>query len=150
MLLEHSALTNYLKKYDSVYPGIEIWWEKRVVADVATGIKTIFRFDKNFEVYGLGVIDLKQGKLCHLSLEHAVRGSGLGKTILNLCSKELKYHGHNKLWCHGPEDIMQYFIQWSGAIPLKDLHCFGRSGGIKDTVVQIDIRSINGLATNSS
>ena len=138
IILEHSALTQYLKKYDDIYPGIELWWERKVVPDVVSGIKKIFRFDRNFDVNGLGVVDIIQGKLCHLSLEHAVKGSGLGLAIMNLAKREIKNNNHNELWCHGPERMVNDFMNWSGATPVKSIGNFGRTGE-NDLVMRIEL-----------
>ena len=135
-----SPLINYLRQYETIYPGIEIWWEKRVIPDMASGTKVIFRFDRDIEVQALGVVDLKQGKLCHLSLMHAVRGTGLGKSILSLAIRELRYYGHNKIWCHGPENIVQYFNKWSNMKPVATLGTFGRDS-VKDIMLSLPINS---------
>ena len=116
----------YLQKHEPVYPGIERWWERRVEPDVASGIKLIFRFDRNFDVAGLCVIDLIQAKLCHLSLDLVVRGSGLGKAIMNQATREFHAAGHHKIWCHGPENIITHVSTWSGAQTVRTLGTFGR------------------------
>ncbi len=126
IFLQPSALSLYLQRHEPVYPGIELWWERRVEPDVASGIKIVFRFDRNFDVAGLCVIDLIQAKLCHLSLDLAVRGSGLGKAIMNQAMREFRAAGHSKIWCHGPEDIVAPFIAWSGAQAVRTLGTFGR------------------------
>ena len=58
-------------------------------------------------------------------------GVGLGKVILSLVKRDLINNGHNKLWCHGPENMVSYFSKWSNAKPIKTLHTFGRKE-IKD------------------
>ena len=126
IFLKPSTLSIYLQKHEPVYPGIQLWWERRVESDVAAGIKMIFRFDRNFEVAGLCVIDLVQAKLCHLSLDLVVKGSGLGKAIMNQAIREFRAAGHHKIWCHGPENIIAQFSAWSGAQAVKTLGTFGR------------------------
>lgn len=127
IILKPSPLTTYLKKYEHIYPGIELWFQKRVEIDVSCGTKIIYRFDKNYEIEGLGIVDIIQGKLCHLSIEHAVRGSGIGRAILSLVKMECVNNGHDVLWCHGPENISNKFIEWAGFVPVKMLHRFGRN-----------------------
>jgi len=147
IILHPSATTVYLRKYEGMYPGIERWWECRVVPDIEMGIKMLFRFDRDFDIQALGIIDLFQGKLCHLSLEHAVRGSGLGRSILNIATKALREAGHSSLWCHGPERMAADFCRWSGAAPVRALGNFGRAGE-KDVLMtlqfQADRRSKDG------
>ena len=123
---EPSALSIYLQKHEPVYPGIQLWWERRVEPDITSGIKMIFRFDRNLKVAGLCVIDLIQAKLCHLSLDLVVRGSGLGKAIMKQAAREFRAAGHHKIWCHGPENIITQFSAWSGAQAVRSLGTFGR------------------------
>lgn len=135
----NSALTQYLQKHEPVYPGITIWWERRVVPDMASGIKIVYRFDRNFDVQGLGILDLVQAKICHLSLEHAMRGTGLGRAIFNLMKREALGNNITELWCHGPEWMANDFCDWSGAIITKELGTFGRKE-VKD--IQMEIKLI--------
>ena len=130
-VIKKSPLTEYLEKYETIYPGICIWWEEKVIPDQLSGIKIIYRFNKDFDVKGLGVFDLKQAKLCHLSLDLAVQGSGLGMTIMNLVKKEAEYYNMKEIGCHGPEILVDDFCRWSGALPKGTLHTFGRKD-IKD------------------
>jgi len=127
IFLEPSALSIYLDKCDIYYPGIKLWWEKKVEIDQISGKKVVFRVDKFYEVQAIAVVDLEQAKLCHLTIEYAVRGVGLSSTLLNLCIRELKNVGKDHLWCHGPENLMPDFIKWSGAKIVKTLGKFGRT-----------------------
>lgn len=140
IILESSALSRYLKKYESIYPGIEIWYQKRVEPDIFSGVKILYRFDKNLEIEGLGIVDLVQSKLCHLSIEHAIRGSGLGMAILKLAHRDLLSIGNEYMWCHGPENMVGRFCEWSTGKPVKTLHSFGRNSGIKDVLLNIKLK----------
>lgn len=133
-----NSLSLYLQKHEPTYPGISIWWESKVIPDMASGIKVLYRFDKNLDVQGLGVLDLAQAKICHLSLEHAVRGTGLGIAIFNLMKREARGNSIKTLWCHGPEWIVQDFCRWSNAKPVKTLGTFGRKE-IKDIKMEIKL-----------
>lgn len=126
-IIEPSALSKYLSQYESFYPGIGIWWEKRVVPDIETGVKTVRRYDRDYDVMGLAVFDRVQGKLCHLSLDLIVRGIGLGQAILNDIKADAAHHNHSEIWCHGREDIADMFVKWSGAHKISTVGKFGRS-----------------------
>jgi hypothetical protein len=141
IILESSALSRYLKKYENVYPGIDLWYQKKVEPDIMKGVKVIFRFDKNFDVEGMGIVDIVQGKLCHLSIEYAMRGSGLGKFILYLAKREIKNNGHDSMWCHAPENVADKFIKWSRSKPVEMLHNFGRNG-IKDVKMVLSLGEV--------
>ncbi len=138
VILKNSQLTNYFRRYESIYPGIEIWFQRRVEPDMAAGIKIMYRFDKNYDIAGIGIIDIIQGKLCHLSIEHAIRGSGIGRSILNLATRDIKNHGHDKIWCHAPENIVTRFSEWSTAKSVSTLGNFGRPG-MRDVKMTIQI-----------
>ncbi len=102
--MPQSTLNTYLTKYEHLYPGIDIWWKKRVIPDVESGIKRI----QIIEDVGLAVFDRQQAKLCHLSVVTAFRGQGYGKQLLKDVTLDYKF-----IWCTAREDIAEDFVSWS-------------------------------------
>ena len=139
ILINKSAITKYLENYEISYPGINIWWESRVIPDVNSGIKIIYRFDRNYDIKALGVLDIKQSKICHLSTDLAIRRTGIATTILNNMKKEAKRCNISSLWCHGPEDIGLQFSKLYNASIIGDTHNFGRTNGQNDIILKMGI-----------
>lgn len=141
IFLKPSPLTVYLEQYEHLYPGIKIWWEKRVLPDIISGIKTVYRHDRNMDVRALAVFDREQGKLCHLSMDLAVRGTGLGRSMLNQIIREARAFRLDSIWCHAPENIVDPFVRWSGFGRLSDIGSFGRSN-MHDVIMELILREV--------
>ena len=134
-----SAISIYLQQYQYLYPGIDLWYQKAQEDEIA-GNKKVLQIDVFYAVEGLCVIDVKQGKLCHLSMQLALTGCGMGRACLNWAIKEIKLFGHNRIWGHGREDIINCFNCWSGGKAVKTLGKFGRINDLSDVEFVIPVR----------
>ena len=73
-----------LAESSSLYPGIEIWWDKQVVPGLQTGerICRIATIDDEIAAIGIGKRGKKSAKLCTLRVRDQFLGSGLGQKML--------------------------------------------------------------------
>lgn len=120
----------YIKRFDPVYPGIDLWFEKKVLNDnrLYWSVK-----DCN-EIIGLVIIDIFQSKLCHLSVLPKYCNRGVGHFLYKQSMIEFSLQGITKIFCHGTPEIVQQFMNaFSGWEIVGDYGNFGRE--IKDVKI---------------
>ncbi len=102
-------ISTHLQKYEHLYPGIGLWWKRKVIPDVKSGIKRIQVIRLDNTIQGLAVFDREQAKLCHLSVIPEIRGLEYGKRLLKSVTLSYKF-----VWCTARQDIADDFVLWSG------------------------------------
>jgi ribosomal protein S18 acetylase RimI-like enzyme len=124
----------YIKQFNSQYPAIELWFMKNVMESTD---KKHWECSHFYETVGLVIVDLKQGKLCHLSTHPNYRGRGIGKFLYSQAMKEFMTEGIKEIFCHGMPEITEAFKRqidkdWTEQ---TDLGNFGRVNENKDVLL---------------
>lgn len=98
-------LASYLSHFRSYYPGILEWYSS-LQGDLLTGRRSVFLSRKGTEVQGLAIT--KNGphaKLCHISVLPAVRGRGLGGSLMWLALKDMERRGATEIHVTTGEEV---------------------------------------------
>lgn len=66
------------------YPGIETWFETKVIPGACAGTRKILTIKRNGEIVGLGIAkDEDEKKICTVRVSNKYYGSGLGIRIFD-------------------------------------------------------------------
>src|ERR1035437_1623674 len=130
------AELDYIENFDSVYPGITLWYKSKVIDSQD---KKLWIAKHNCSIAGLAIIDLSQAKLCHFSIGAQYRFTDYKtpiKDYLYKCAiQEFKSEGILEIFAHGTESIVNQFIKsFKGWEMYQDIGNFGR--GEKDVIIK--------------
>jgi len=133
----------YINQFDNLYPGIELWY-KRALSDPHKNIIKVIssRISDEDRIMGLVVVDIPQGKLCHLSVADWCKGKVRRWTRRYLYQQAIltfqKYH-INHIIAHGTPEVVDKFCKvFPGWEIIRDLHNYGR-GGEPDQMITINL-----------
>ena len=117
-------MLEYIKQFDHLYPGIDLWWESKVMEE---DHKKYWNVGSTGIVLGLVIIDLQQFKICHLSVKKP--GVGIGQFLYKQGMRELIDAGATEVFAHGTPEVVAMFRQAFGEdwTPTTGLNSFGRT-----------------------
>ena len=76
---------------EDVYPGIDRWFDKKVVTGIANASRIAYLGYLNGEPAAAAIVKLaRETKLCHINVRPDLRRIGLGEVLLSLISLEAK------------------------------------------------------------
>ena len=80
---DHTWIRDFLLETSSLYPGIEVWWDKRVRPGIEIGERVVLVVCVNDVLEGLFIgRPGKSVKICTLRLRKSIRRQGIGKALL--------------------------------------------------------------------
>ncbi len=80
---DFEAIRDFLIESSHIYPGIDLWWDRRVAPQAHNGRRVIFVLDDGQSLQGLFIG--KSGpsaKICTLRLREPVRRQGIGRALV--------------------------------------------------------------------
>lgn len=132
------AELKYIKQFENLYPGIDIWMKSRVLVQLE---KRYWIVNDTGNIAGMVVIDLIQGKLCHLSVSknYRKRRVDIGRFLYLQAMEEFRSEGVNEIFAHGTEKVVRNFrFRFPGWIVIGDLGGFGRAE--HDQLIKLNLK----------
>lgn len=68
---------------ESLYPGIEAWFDKKIVPGISDGSRVAFVSIEDGKLEGGVIVHLRNGKVCNLCVREKFRGKGLGTRLFH-------------------------------------------------------------------
>ncbi len=80
---DYAGVREFLLESSSLYPGIEFWWDSRVLPTIEQGRRIVLVVDAGNSLEGLFIGKPgKSAKLCTLRLRESVRNLGIGRALV--------------------------------------------------------------------
>jgi len=94
---DYTGVRDFLLESSSIYPGIELWWDKRVLPSLEKGKRIVLVVDAGGSLEGLFIGKPgNSAKLCTLRLRESVRNQGIGRALVTEGICRLLDHDNSK------------------------------------------------------
>jgi len=154
MKKQFEAELNYLVENFSClpygYPNIGEWFKKRILANLET--RYILSVRQETVVVGLIIIDIKEGKICHLSVDSFYRRIGMGTFLYKSALQNFKDCGIKTIFTQGCLYALNSFVPFTKIFASRTLTSnniwkviglsesyYGRDLVGKDILIQLEL-----------
>lgn len=100
-----SDLEILVKENEDLYPGIDVWYERKVISGLKSSNRRAFVIYKNGKAVGAAVIKLGEDtKICSVRLTKEEQGRGIGHLLFSILAIEMRSHA-KKVHFTAPESL---------------------------------------------
>ncbi|MDP8239331.1 MAG: ASCH domain-containing protein [Candidatus Hatepunaea meridiana] len=113
----HNHLKIMIEEYEDLYPGIDLWFKKKVSPDIESGSRHGILVYSGETPIGSAILKKNEfAKLCSMRVVSSHQLEGIGSLLMALVGLELRHHRTKRIHFTIPEDIwtkhLEFFVNY--------------------------------------